>query len=129
MAGEESRVVDYSHRPWLAQARGGPRLKLQDDEPHGDVVTHRRGCGEGVKKLVIAEGARPRVRPANGEEDNADVVEDTARDEQPDDDRTSAVEQGAGEPERHIAEQEVQRYANPSRGGRPPHLQCHAGRS
>jgi hypothetical protein len=44
---------------------------LSDDKPSGDVVTHRRNCGEGMKKLVMAECVRPRVRPAKAVEDKS----------------------------------------------------------
>src|SRR6202022_3004861 len=40
------------------------RRSLQDDDPDSDVVADRRGRGERMKELVIAEGLWPRVGPA-----------------------------------------------------------------
>ena len=58
-----------------------------------------------VKKLVIAECVRPRVWPAKAiEEITYNIVPDPAQDKQSDDDRTTAVEQAAGEADRRPAE-------------------------
>lgn len=51
---------------------------LENDHPDGHVVAGRRGRGEGVEELVIAEGVRPRIGPAHSVEDGADVVEHAA---------------------------------------------------
>jgi hypothetical protein len=50
------------------------RRSLQDDDPDGDVVADRRGRGERMKELVIAEGLWPGVGPGKAVKDSADVV-------------------------------------------------------
>ena len=55
----------------------GSRRSLQDDDPDGDVVADRRGRGERMKELVIAEGLWPGVGPAKAVKDSADVVQHT----------------------------------------------------
>ena len=65
-------------RAWLPTTLS---RSLQDDDPDGDVVADRRGRGERMKELVIAEGLWPRVGPAKAIKDSADVVQHTFGDE------------------------------------------------
>src|SRR5438132_167138 len=84
---------------------GSASEQLEDHEPNRDVVADRRRGGEGMEELVITERARPRVRPLDGEEDRADVVEHRSRDEEHYGDDASAAQELWGEPHRAVPQQ------------------------
>ena len=109
---------------WL---EGDERGASEHCEPHRDVVTDRRGRGACVEELVVAEGLRPRVWPTQRVKHTADAVEHTADGQQHHCRDTGAVQQRAGEPYGHPAQQQIQRHAQPARRRRPQHLQRDTG--